>query len=127
MPRRRQLQPQQHGAGDGNDRDHADAPAPAPVVGDRLADVGGILADPGGEYDADDAVHGAAQADHAFGHAPGEILQRQLGRWRIAGQQLAHVVADAGQAFHAAVVIQQVLDLVVVHAARTRPNPSARR
>ena len=87
--------------------------------------MAGILAHAGGEDDGVDAVHGATQAGHALGHAPGEVGQGQFRAGRVAGQQLAHVVADAGQALHAAVVIEQVLDLVMAHAAFHHPQHHA--
>ena len=74
---------------------------------DRLANGRRVLADPCREHEAVDAAHGRRQHPGKQRDAVDEIVERQLGARIGACQQLAHVVADAGQALQPAFVVEQ--------------------
>ena len=75
-----------------------------------------VLADAGGEDEAVDAAHGRSEHAGEERDAVDEVIECELGARIRAREQVAHVVAYAGQALEPAVVIEQMLDLLGAHA-----------
>ena len=73
--------------------------------------VRAALADAGGEHDAVDPAHRGRQRTGLAGDPVDEIVERQCRTRLVAGEQVADVVADAGQALEAAIVVEEPLDL----------------
>ena len=92
---------------------------PGELFGDARAHAGRVLADPGREHEGVEAAERRRQHAGVQPDAIDEIVEREA-RPRIGARlQVAHVVADAGQALQAAFAVEQVLDL------RRRSSPSA--
>ncbi len=83
---------------------------PGEIATDPFTDDRRMLADAGGEDDAVDAAHGSGQRPGLAGDAIDEIVDGQCRRGCLAGQQVAHVVADARQALEAAFVVEEALE-----------------
>ena len=80
-------------------------------LADAAADLGGVLADPGGEDQRVDAAeHGGERADLLRGLVD-EVVDREARRRIGAGEQVAHVVADARDAEQPRLLVEQLLHL----------------
>ena len=74
---------------------------------DGLANGRRVLADASREHEAVEPLHGGRQHPGEERDPVGEVVERQL-RPRVgAGEQLAHVVADAGEALEAALLVEK--------------------
>ncbi len=71
-------------------------PSQADAVADSLADLGRVLADAGREHQPVDAAQNRGQRADLLGGAVDEVVHRQAGGRFAAAEQIAHVVADAG-------------------------------
>ena len=111
-------------------------PSHAHRLHDTAADLDGVLADAGGENQRIDAAeHGGQRAD-VLGRFVDEVVHRQASRRLVDSEQNAHVVADAGDAEEARLLVKHLLhvggrhaqgleemqDHAGIHRARTRPH-----
>ena len=85
---------------------HADASA------DPLADLGRVLADAGGEHERVDPAEDRGQRADLLRRAVDEVVHGQAGLRLAAAEQVAHVVADAGNPEQPGLLVEDVLDLL---------------
>ena len=82
---------------------------PSELLGDARADHGRILADAGGENKGIESAQRRRQHPGAEPDAMNEIVDGKLRARVLVRLQLAHVIADAGQALQAALAVEQIL------------------
>jgi hypothetical protein len=85
---------------------------PGAGLDDAAADLGGVLADAGGEDEPVDAAHHAGQPADLPGGAVDEIVHGQAGLGLAASQQVAHVIADAGDTQQARPLVEDGLHVL---------------
>ena len=89
---------------------------PGQLLGNAGADRGRVLADPRGEHESVEALQRRRQHAGIEADPVDEVVDRER-RTRVgAGFELAHVVADAGQALQAAVAVKEILHVRCRHA-----------
>ena len=67
-----------------------------------------VLADPGGEDEGVEAAEGGGEHPGVQRAAVDEVVDREGGARVVAGQKVAHVVGDAGQALEAGSLVEKV-------------------
>ena len=74
------------------------------------SDDRGVLADAGREDEAVDAAHGGGKRARLAQDAVDEIVDREPGERGLGREQVAHIVADAGEALQPAFLIEEPLE-----------------
>src|SRR5436190_1490432 len=87
-------------------------PQPARARADARTNLRRVLADAGREHHRVDAVHRRRQRADLARHPVDEMVQREAGAWILAGEQIAHVVADTGQPAQPRALVEQLLDVL---------------
>ena len=93
--------------------EHVDAPAqPAASRQTRERIWVGVLADARGEYQGVQPFQDRGERGNLPADAVNEVIDREPSIRFVAGQQVAHVIGDAGESLQTGMVVEQVLHLV---------------
>src|SRR5262249_23191766 len=82
-------------------------PEPGQPLADQAPDERGVLADAARKDKTVDAAHGRCERRSLALDAIDEIVDRNPGKRRLGGEQVAHVVADAGEALQTALLVKE--------------------